>query len=226
MATSKSTKKKPVKAAPKKSTPKKSAPKKSTPKKSSPKKSAAPVRGIALVELALAKREDATPTPPKALSRLKLGSRPLTPALRRWLESDGEFFTLGAPQSLAEMIASEFGEEQVEGYQPAIELLPEPIVLFEGWGADSRRFIYLGKPDSHGELPVFTLDTDDGIFLCLNGPVDVWLAQQAGALEDEHVYGHLPKAYEPSRTEHAKLNFDGYKQFADFQLLTEAPSNS
>jgi hypothetical protein len=206
MATKKPTKQKSVKAAPKKS------------------KTKEPVRGVALVELALAEREDATPTDPKVLAKTKLGKKPLTPALKRWLESDGEFFTLGEPQSLSEMILSEFGEELLEAYGPAIELLPEPIVLFEGWGSDSRRFIYLGKPDSHGELPVFTLDTDDGIFLCLNGPVDVWLAQQAGALEDEHVYGHLPKAYEPSRTEHAKLNFDGYKQFADFELLTEAPS--
>ncbi len=197
---------------------------KSAPKKSAPKKSKEPVRGVALVELALAEREDAAPTDPKVLAKTKLGKKPLTPSLKRWLERDGEFFTLGEPQSLGEMISSEFGDELLEAYEPVIALLPEPIVLFEGWGSDSRRFIYLGKPDSHGELPVFTLDTDDGIFLCLNGPVDVWLAQQAGAIEDEHVYGHLPKAYEASRTEQAKLNFDGYKQFADCELLTEAPS--
>jgi hypothetical protein len=86
----------------------------------------------------------------------------------------------------------------------------EPVVLFEGWGADSRRMIYLGATDEHGEYPVFTLDTDDTPFVCLNGPVDVWLAQQAGALEEEETYGYLPKAYEPTRTALAKKCFGGY----------------
>lgn len=159
---------------------------------------------------------------PDVLDNMTLGGRPLTPALRRWLESDGDFFTLGEPKSLVEVL-SEFDEWLVEAYAPAIQVLTEPVVLFEGWGSDSRRFIYLGKPDSHGELPVFTLDTDDGIFLCLNGPVDVWLAQQAGALADEKYYGSLPKAYEPARTEHAKLNFAGNVQYTDGQLTSDAP---
>lgn len=182
------------------------------------------LRGVALVEAALAMRGDVTPTDPAVLANTTLGDRPLTPSLQRWLESDADFFTLGSPQSLSEMIASELGEEWVEAFAPAIALLPEPVVLFEGWGSDSRRFIYLGKTDAHGELPVFTADIDDAMYLCLNGPVDVWLAQQAGALEDEHVYGSVPKAYEPARTEHAKLNFDGFKQYVDAELTTEAPT--
>lgn len=176
------------------------------------------LRGIPLVELALGQRDDATPTDPDVLASTMLGHRPLTPSLRRWLESDGDFFTLGDPQSFTEMLANEFGEEWVEAFGPAAELLTEPVVLFEGWGSDSRRFIYLGKPDSHGELPVFTVDTDDGIFMCLNGPVDVWLAQQVGAIGEEKVYGELPAEYEPARTEHAQLNFGGYIQYSDAEL--------
>jgi hypothetical protein len=162
-----------------------------------------------------------TPTPPKKLAAITLGDRPLTPALQRWLAADGTFFTLGKPQSLRDMLTTEFGDYLVEVYEPVLELLTEPIVLFKGWGSDSRRFIYLGTPDTHGELPVFTLDTDDGIFLCLNGPVDVWLAQQAGALPAESFYGKLPVVYEPARTEHAKLNFGGYVRFADFEFSSE-----
>lgn len=212
-------------AAAKKAAPAKKPPaKKATPAKATATATTKLVRGIELVDLAMRKRGDeASPTPADELAKLTLGARPLTPALRRWLEADGEFFTLGEPQSLAEMITSEFGDYLVEGYGPVIALLTEPIVMFEGWGSDSRRFIYLGKPDSHGELPVFTIDTDDGLYLCLNGPLDVWLAQQAGALDEEHVYGSLPKAYEPARTEHSQLNFGGNVQFADDEFTSKPP---
>lgn len=179
------------------------------------------LRGVALVDAALALRKEAKPTSAAVLAKMSLGDRPLTPSLQRWLAADSDFFTLGEPQSLAEMLASEYGDYLVEAYAPAIEILTEPVVLFEGWGSDSRRFIYLGTPDAHGELPVFTVDDDDGIFLCLNGPVDVWLAQQAGALDPESFYGKLPKAYEPARAEHARLNFGGNIVFENFEFSTQ-----
>ena len=54
---------------------------------------------------------------------------------------------------------------------------------------------------------------DDLPYACINGPVDVWLAQQAGYLEDEEVYGAVPAAYEPDREEHARLSFGGYVSY-------------
>ncbi len=216
------------KPAAKKAPAKKAVAKKAVAKKAAAKKTKVPakkpataggmLRGIPLVEKALTMRTDGVPTPPDALDKTTLGDRPLTPSLRRWLESDGDMFTLGEPTSLAEMLNAEFGEQVVTFFEPVIAMLTEPVVLFEGWGSDSRRFLYLGQPDSHGELPVFTIDTDDVPFLCLNGPVDVWLAQQAGALADESTYGKLPKAYEPARKEHAALNFGGYVQFENNEL--------
>ena len=62
---------------------------------------------------------------------------------------------------------------------------------------------------------MFTIDYDDTPFACINGPVDVWLAQHAGFLDDEEYYGLVPEAYEPAREEHAKLSFGGYIAFVD-----------
>src|SRR5262245_25390929 len=64
------------------------------------------LRGVALVEAALAKLDAKNPLSPEELAKTTLGGRPLTPALKRWLESDTEFFTLGEPQSLTEMLTN------------------------------------------------------------------------------------------------------------------------
>jgi hypothetical protein len=176
------------------------------------------LRGVPLVDAAMAKREGLTGMPAKELARTTLGDKPLTPALRRWLECDNELFTLGEPQSFRELVESELGDEWSMAFVKLNKYLTEPCVLFDGWGADSRRFLYLGKTDEHGEYPVFTVDIDDTPFACINGPADVWLAQQVEFLEEEEVYGHVPKAYEPARKEHAKLNFGGYVAFVDDEL--------
>lgn len=172
------------------------------------------LRGVALVDAVMAHRraqgEEFTGLPADQLAAMKLGDRPLTPALRRWLEHDDDTFTLGEPQSFLEMLRAEFGDGEAALYQEIADDLPAPLMVFEGWGADSRRFLYLGQTDSHGEYPVMTIDTDDTPFLCVNGPLDVWLAQHAGLLEDEEVYGQVPAEYEPARLEQAKLNFGGH----------------
>jgi hypothetical protein len=186
------------------------------------KKQKALLRGVPLVEAVMAyrkgKREKLAGLPAAALAKLSLGDRPLSPALEAWLSADAKTFTLGAPTSLLEMVRADFGEEWASCYADLAPLLPAPIVLFEGWGSDSRRFLYLGKTDALGEYTVMTIDTDDTPFLCVNGPVDVWLAQHAGFLADEAVYGQVPKAYAATRQEHARLNFEGHAfwEFDDF----------
>lgn len=180
------------------------------------------LRGVALVDAVMQfrakKGEKLVGVPAKKLDAMTLGGRPLSPALRAWLAADAKTFTLGEPQTLPEMLRSEFGEHEVESYAEVAAVLPKPIVLFEGWGADSRRFMYLGEADAHGEYTVMTIDTDDTPFLCVNGPVDVWLAQHAGFLEAEKVYGHVPKDYAATKKEHGALNFNGFTvwEFMDF----------
>jgi hypothetical protein len=177
------------------------------------------LRGVELVDAVMAKRRaDGEPLVPASPEAIAGEQFELSPALRRWLENDSEMFTLGAPQSFAEMIKAEYGEEWIEAFGPVVELLTEPVVLFEGWGSDSRRMIYLGSRDASGEYTVITVDNDDGPYACVNGPVDVWLAQQSGFLEDEHVYGAVPAEYEAVRKEHADSAMGGFVEFADFEL--------
>jgi hypothetical protein len=177
------------------------------------------LRGAALADYAIELHREATPDisgldAPTA-NQTKLGTKPLSASLNHWLRADSELFTLGEPQSFPELVASEFPEYAGFFAAVATKYLTGKCVLFEGWGADSRRFLYLGVTDGHGEYPVFTIDTDDTPFLCLNGPVDVWLAQQVGAIEEEETYGHLPAAYEPARKELSKLCFGGYLAHID-----------
>jgi len=180
------------------------------------------LRGVALVDAVMEQRrrkgEKLVGTPAAELAKLTVGGLPLSPALHAWLMADAETFTLGEPQTLVEMVRADFGDDWAQMYGELTPMLPEKIVLFEGWGSDSRRFLYLGKTDEHGEYTVMTIDTDDTPFLCVNGPVDVWLAQHAGFLAEESVYGKVPKAYESARKEHATLNFEGhsYWEFGDF----------
>ncbi len=172
------------------------------------------LRGGALADFAIAVHRTSNPEISgmdlEKITKLRLGTNPLSPSLDRWLRADSEMFILGEPQSFGELVESEFPEYADYFAAVGTEYLTGTCVLFEGWGADSRRFLYLGVTDGDGEYPVFTLDTDDTPFLCLNGPVDVWLAQQVDAIEEEETYGHLPEAYEPTRTALAKLCFGGY----------------
>lgn len=173
-----------------------------------------PLRGVELVDAVMTTRKRTRGMPASQLAALTLGDKPLTPALQRWLEIDSTMFTLGQPQLIGELLEAEF-DEWFEAFARLGKYLQAPCVLFEGWGSDSRRFLYLGETDDHGEYPVFTVDIDDTPFACINGPVDVWLAQHAGFLEDEKHYGYVPEAYEPARQAVAKLNFGGYVAFLD-----------
>jgi len=175
------------------------------------------LRGVALVDAVMQSRtgKPLTGLSAKQVAAMTLGDKPLSPALKRWLELDKDMFTLGEPQSLHELLDSELDDEWASSFTRLAKFLKEPCVLFEDWGSESRRFLYLGKTDEHGEYPVFTIDYDDTPFACINGPVDVWLAQHAGFLDDEEYYGLVPEAYEPAREEHAKLSFGGYIAFVD-----------
>lgn len=176
------------------------------------------LRGGALADYAIELHRKANPgiegMDAAKVNKTKLGTKHLSPFLDHWLRADTELFTLGEPQSFADLLESEV-PEYAEFFAPVAKYLTGKCVLFEGWGSDSRRFIYTGAFDGHGEYPVFTIDTDDTPFLCLNGPVDVWLAQQVGAIEEEETYGHLPAAYEPARKELAKQCFGGYLAHID-----------
>ena len=171
-------------------------------------------RGVELVDAVMKHRRDAGESfeglPPDELKQTKLGTQPLSPALERWLAADAEYFSLSEPMTLRELLVQEFGDDWAEAFEPLPSQLKAPVVLLEGWGSDSRRFLYLGPRDAAGEPCIMTVDMDDMPFFCVNGPVDVWLAQHAGFLEAEKVYGHVPKEYAATKKEHGRLNFNGH----------------
>jgi hypothetical protein len=180
------------------------------------------LRGVNLVDAVMKARHDKGKAlrgmTPGQLAATTLGEQPLTPSLRRWLENDRELFTLGEPQSFKDLVETEFDDEQAFGFVRLFSVLDKPCVLVEGWGSESRRFLYLGATDEVGEYPMFTLDIDDMPYACINGPVDVWLAQHAGYLAKESEYGKVPPAYEAARLRQAELNFRGNLAFFDGKL--------
>jgi hypothetical protein len=173
------------------------------------------LRGVALTDIALAKRkreDDISGMSAEEIKAIDLGGKPLSPSLAHWLANDRDMFDLGPPTSIKELIEGEF-PEWADAFVGLAKYLTGPCVLLEGWGSDSRRFIYLGATDDRGEYPVFTLDIDDVPYACINGPVDVWLAQCAGALAAEKEYGVVPPAYEAARMALATKCFGGNRAY-------------
>lgn len=102
------------------------------------------LRGVALVDAVMAARrakgERLEGMSKAELSATRFGERSLSPALVRWLESDAGMFTLGASEPLGEMLEREVGV-WAEAFEELSKYLEGPVVLFEGWGCDSRRFL-------------------------------------------------------------------------------------
>lgn len=242
-------KKKPAakKAAAKKPAAKKAAAKKPALKKPAVKKPAAakrprpvtaegrPVRGAALVELAIAAIEGAGARKvlghaPEGLSEEALakltfpGGKPLPPSLRRWLAYDARwldwFADLTRPSlpvvGFHQMMVEQFDEQMADVWDFS-DMLPEHCYCVPG-GSDSRRFLYVGQADEAGEYPILLVDTDDVPFVCVEYPgFDVYLASTFDAIElrGEEVYSGLfsDPLYGPAMVQQARLNLHGFKCF-------------
>ncbi|WP_354644616.1 hypothetical protein [Kitasatospora camelliae] len=137
------------------------------------------------------------PLAPEAIDRLRLaGDRPLPPSLRRWLAFDSSWLSgIGwyddarAPvlegRALGETAERMYGSGgvMVGMFADFEALLPSPCLPLVG-GSDSRRLLYLGRPDSTGEYPVLVTDIDDLPYVAVMYPgLDVYLAHLAGVLD-------------------------------------------
>jgi hypothetical protein len=179
------------------------------------------VQGVELVELVIdkVKKEGGllgarpAPVPPDVLSRLTFpdGSA-LSPSLRRWLAFDAGWlgwFTdakrpLFRPKKLGQYARDEY--ELDWGYGELETTVGGDCLGVPG-GSDSRRFLYVGKPDRTGEHPVLLTDTDDSPYLGIEYPgIDVYLAIHLGLIEHDGAYGALADdpRYASRMREHAK----------------------
>ncbi|GAA2624719.1 hypothetical protein GCM10010399_65130 [Dactylosporangium fulvum] len=167
---------------------------------------------------------DADPMPAEVLATAAFPSgRPLPPSLRRWLAFDtgmlrrSGWFDAGytfTPRSIGQLARDEYGDGFGSIYDnPALVDRFDECFLLPG-GSDSRRVLATGVAGEHGEYPVFALDVDDLPCIELMYPgFDVYLADTAGLLDDEHRVGYSALAadrrYGPRMREHARNVFAG-----------------
>jgi hypothetical protein len=175
-------------------------------------KKAAPLRGAALVERAIARFAIRKPRPiaPDVLAKLTLGGRPLPPSLRTWLAhhdslprpwrtklddlSLSNWFTI-ADRTLAR---GSFGLGDLQARIPG-SMLPLDV------GDESFRVLFVGEPDAAGEVPVIDVDIESpAVTLALPG-FDVWLAVMAGLVAAKKVR----TLYADALAEHANKNLGG-----------------
>ncbi|MFG2196002.1 hypothetical protein [Streptomyces sp. NPDC048639] len=140
------------------------------------------------------------PLPARVVADLRMPEgRPLPPSLRRWLEFDASWLAeIGwypdpaAPvlegDSLSETADEMYGfgrreHHWTEMFAEFETLLPDRCFPLVG-GADSRRLLYAGEPDSLGEYPVLVTDIDDLPYVGVMYPgLDVYLAHEAGVID-------------------------------------------
>lgn len=160
------------------------------------------------------------PVPAHRLETLRFPSgAPLSPALRRWLAFDGRWLQwfddpaepVFNPMKIGAYARTEYGIDWGYG---ALEKTVLPGDVFGlHFGADSRRLLYVGEPDSHGEYPVLLTDDDDTPYIGVEYPgIDVYLAENAGILRlNISTYGGLINdgRYGPRMRQHAERYFEG-----------------
>ncbi|HET9991699.1 MAG TPA: hypothetical protein VFQ65_24390 [Kofleriaceae bacterium] len=178
------------------------------------------LRGVALVEQAIAKSKannaKAKPLVAKVIAGLRMPDGSTIPAsLATWLAYDnGELDAIDNNRipwkDFTELMAETYGEDTVPLLAPFAARFPGKCLLLPG-GSDSRRFLYAGTPDSAGEYPVFVVDIDDvpWVGLCYPG-FDVYIAEASGVTIDTDGY-MVEKSgpYGEALQAQANLNFGG-----------------
>ncbi len=191
------------------------------------------MRGTGLVELAIAAdRERRDPKrPPRGLPRAQIAqlSMPdgseIPESLAAWLAYDTLPIFEGsktAPRlkwrSFADMMAEEFDDETASTFADFGKLLTGKCLVLPN-GADSRRFMYAGKPDAHGEYPIFIVDTDELPWVGLAYPgFDAYIAdgRVANVVTKTYMDAWQHDHWAPHLEHHARTNFGGFKAL-DYQ---------
>jgi hypothetical protein len=188
-------------------------------------------RGTGLVELAIAAdRERRDPTdPPRPLTRAQIDQlampdgREVPESLARWLAYDRlDIFEGKQPtlrwRSFVDMMREQFDDETAQQFADFGKLLTGQCLALPD-GADSRRFLYAGQPDGHGEYPVFVVDTDELPWVGLAYPgFDAYIAdgRVAKVVTGDYLDAWQHQHWAPSLEHHARANFRGFKAL-DYQ---------
>lgn len=166
------------------------------------------------------------PVPPGVLAGLRFpNGELLSPSLKRFLAFDGSWLSKHGwyadptaprftPQSLSDFAAREYDAVWREAFAPFEAIIRGHLFLLP-LGSDSRRALYVGKPDSTGEHPVIVTDNDDGPYVGLMYPgFDVYMGHLSGVLtlkfpNYESLQTH--RDYKARLAEHRELNFGGHR---------------
>lgn len=160
--------------------------------------------------------------------------KPVSPSLKRWLAFDLTFLkALGwfkkrgnslvfAPQSFSQFASKQYGEDMRETFEFYDRILPGGLYLLP-LGADSRRALYVGEPDSLGEYPVLFTDIDEDADVGVMYPgFDVFMAEMTGVLTFKgRSYSELftHQQFRPRMLEQAKKNLFGKRHVAMFDAI-------
>jgi hypothetical protein len=183
-------------------------------------------RGTGLVELAIAAdRERRDPTdPPRPLTRAPIDQlampdgREIPASLARWLADDTlDIFEGKQPtlrwRSFADMMREQFDAETAQQFADFGKLLTGKCLALPD-GSDSRRFLYAGQPDGHGEYPIFVVDTDELPWVGLAYPgFDAYIAEGrvANVITGDYLDAWQHQHWAPYLEHHARANFRGFK---------------
>jgi hypothetical protein len=192
-----------------------------------PKAEVVTMRGPGLVELAIAAdRERRDPAhPPRPLTRAQIDQlampdgTDIPPSLARWLGYDTlDIFEGSQPslrwRSFADMMREQFDDDTAQQFADFGKLLTRPCL----WLGE-RSFLYAGKPDAHGEYPIFVVDTDELPWIGLAYPgFDAYIANErvANVIAGDYLDAWQHQHWAPHLEHHARQNFRGFKAL-DYQ---------
>ena len=212
-------------------------------KKSAGKPQVLTMRGSGLVELAIAadreRRDPSNPPHPMRRAQIDLlempGGGEIPQSLATWLAYDALDIFAGNPeaphlkwQSFGEMMQEQFDDEIAAQFADFGKLLTGKCLVLPG-GSDSRRFMYAGNPDAHGEYPVFIVDTDELPWVGLAYPgFDAYIADGlvANVITDTYMDAWQHDHWAPHLEHHARANFGGFKalDYQDPEHVDGAPA--
>ena len=192
------------------------------------KKETGALRGAKLVKKALATASAnglfSEPEPVSASLAKKLvlpNGEPISAGLKTLLAADAEWIGIDYDDeegeiegtSLEEIVEEAFGEEALQAFGEAFDILGDDFVAFGG-EVSGTACLYCGTPDESGEYPVLQLTYEAGVAR-IGGfvPFDVWLAQELGELPRGAELGDVPAEYAGLPQALADSNGDGRLAF-------------